>query len=81
MKTAEIPSYPRTKTRMRRDALALRRRLDALARLVSRCEDGSREETILSNVAWDVERLANCIAADAREMMRVSQMRIHGGEA
>lgn len=71
---SNLPTYPRVKGRMKADALNLRRRVDALNRMLA-----TADANTVNNVAYEIERLANCIAADAREVSRVSQMRLMGG--
>lgn len=75
-----VPAYPRTATRMRRDAVAMRRAIQRLAdamRAESNGLPGVAGESV-SGLAWEVARLAHCVAADAQEIDRVASMRQDG---
>lgn len=63
--------YPAVRTRLRKDALALKRRVDALLRAIAQDADGIS----VAGIAWDAERIANCIAADCRDIQRVAEQR------
>ena len=69
-----MKKYPATRTRMRRDALALKRHIDALCRALANNDIDWR----IANIAQDCDRIANCIAADAREIQRVADERLDG---
>lgn len=64
-------AYPRTATRMTADAIALRRAVEGLVSAMSlarRQMVGAPEHRLVSDFAYEVERIATCIRADAMEI-------------
>jgi hypothetical protein len=64
-----VTKFPRTSTRMNRDSLALRRAVAALRSAVRVNDGSSASDGSVFDLACEVERIANCIAADARETL------------
>lgn len=69
-----LEKYPAVRTRLRNDALALKRQIDNLCRAMA--ADGMVSDVIVAKVAHDAERLANCIAADCRAIDAVADSRL-----
>jgi hypothetical protein len=64
-------TYPRTATRMTADAIALRRAVEGLVNAMSLARGqmvGAPEHRLVSDFAYEVERIATCIRADAMEI-------------
>lgn len=70
-----LEQYPAVRTRLRKDALALKRRIDTLCRAMA--AKGIVSDVIVAQFAHDAERLANCIAADCRAIDAVADSRLN----